>query len=801
MIFLGDFMKYALIFRKLIVNNIAYYQAINKVSGIEIEDNRLHVTSGIYENQDISSMFSNDFLVYFEIAEDTYQNINVDKTLFFKKVKNQILPLNDFQEENSVLMAFYKKFHDFRLIPDYDLNALIERSKVMLNKKIIGQDKAISKILKKIYNNQMFFQSDLDYNDILRGKSNILVLGPFGTGKSTIKDILMETLDPIPVVSYSLTGNYQIDITEIIRKLYMVSDGNLFLAEHGIVIFDGISSMNSKYIDTDTESLNVYLKTLEQITKTKMIYMSSEDNNHLSFDYSKITNICMIDNDYDYDSVHKEDCFYTRINEESLEELGLNYDFLREQFDGEIVFMEEMTNELALKILKNKDVSPLYAIKRVLELQGKKVRVSKNFVSELINYGLNSEDGFTGIIRLLKSILQNKNLNNSVIYFQEEDFQKVNIGTILALDEDEEYLPSKNVNSSSKYDLKVNVKKGTINNLTVLDTVLKIKENIKGQDEQIFFFVNAFYEHIMARYKGFTNHELNQLKSNVLLIGPTGVGKTAIVSNLARIFNLPFQRAIAPRYSQSGYVGANVDSILNDLVEAAGGDIKKAEQGILYIDEVDKISATHDKVDMGLGVQHELLTLIEGDKRTIKIADMFNPELTFDTSNLFVVATGAFDGLDKIIKQRVKKELGADKIGFTNEKNVVSSSKITSDDLYQYGFDRQFVARFPNRIRLNNLNEDIFYQIVNDSKDGYIKLVLKSYQKSGVVVYLSEGFKRMLAKKAFEKKEGARAIKGVFEDIKAVIDYTIQTQNISEVILDEDSFEEPKNITFVKKRK
>ena len=691
-------------------------------------------------------------------------------------------------------MAFYRQFRDFRLIPDYDLNALIEKSRVMLEKRIVGQDKAISKILKKIYNNQMFFQSDLDYNDILRGKSNILVLGPLGTGKSTIKDILMETLDPIPVVSYSLTGNYQTDITEIIQKLYMASDGNLFLAEHGIVVFDDIN----KYMGVD---LDCYLKIIKQIVKAKLIYLRNQDNNLISFDYSKITNICIVDNDYDYDSYLNEDCFYTRISEESLEELGLNFEFLNEQFDGEIVFMEEMTYDLALKILKNKDISPLYAIKRVLELQGKKVRVSKNFVSELINYGLGSGDGFTGIVRLLKSLFQSKDLKRSVIYFQEEDFQKVNVGTILALDEDEEYLPSKNVNSSSKYDLKVNVKKGTINNLTVLDTVLKIKENIKGQDEQIFFFVNAFYEHIMARYKGFTNHELNQLKSNVLLIGPTGVGKTAIVSNLARIFNLPFQRAIAPRYSQSGYVGANVDSILNDLVEAAGGDIKKAEQGILYIDEVDKISATYDKVDMGLGVQHELLTLIEGDKRTIKIPDMFNPELTFDTSNLFVVATGAFDGLDKIVKQRVKKELGADKIGFTNEKNVVSSSKITSDDLCQYGFDRQFVARFPNRIRLNNLNEDIFYQIVNDSKDGYIKLVLKSYRKSGVVVSLSEGFKRMLAKKAFEKKEGVRAIKGVFEDIKAVIDYNIQTENISEVILDENSFEEPKNIIFIKKRK
>ena len=346
-------MKYALIFRKLIVNNIVYYQAINKVSGIEIEDNRLHVTSGIYENQDISSMFSNDFLVYFEIAEDTYQNINVDKTLFFKKVKNQILPLNDFQEENSVLMAFYRQFHDFRLIPDYDLNALIERSRVMLEKRIVGQDKAISKILKKIYNNQMFFQSDLDYNDILRGKSNILVLGPIGTGKSTIKDILMETLDPIPVVSYSLTGNYQTDITEIIQKLYMASDGNLFLAEHGIVVFDDIN----KYMGVD---LDCYLKIIKQIVKAKLIYLRNQDNNLISFDYSKITNICIVDNDYDYDSSLNEDCFYTRISEESLEELGLNFEFLNEQFDGEIVFMEEMTDDLALKILKNKDVSHLY---------------------------------------------------------------------------------------------------------------------------------------------------------------------------------------------------------------------------------------------------------------------------------------------------------------------------------------------------------------------------------------------------------------------------------------------------------
>lgn len=787
-------MKYALIFRKLIVNNIVYYQAINKVSGIEIEDNRLHVTSGIYENQDISSMFSNDFLVYFEIAEDTYQNINVDKTLFFKKVKNQILPLNDFQEENSVLMAFYRQFHDFRLIPDYDLNALIEKSRVMLEKRIVGQDKAISKILKKIYNNQMFFQSDLDYNDILRGKSNILVLGPLGTGKSTIKDILMETLDPIPVVSYSLTGNYQTDIMEIIQKLYMASDGNLFLAEHGIVVFDDIN----KYMGVD---LDCYLKIIKQIVKAKLIYLRNQDNNLISFDYSKITNICIVDNDYDYDSSLNEDCFYTRISEESLEELGLNFEFLNEQFDGEIVFMEEMTYDLALKILKNKDISPLYAIKRVLELQGKKVRVSKNFVSELINYGLGSGDGFTGIVRLLKSLFQSKDLKRSVIYFQEEDFQKINIGTILALDEEEEFLPSKNNNSSLKYDLKVNVKKGTINDLTVLDTVSKIKENIKGQDEQIFFFVNAFYEHIMARYKGFTNHELNELKTNVLLIGPTGVGKTAIVSTLARIFNLPFQRAIAPRYSKSGYVGANVDSILTDLVDAAGGNVEKAEQGILYIDEVDKISSTHDQVDMGLGVQQELLTLIEGDKRTIAKNDMLRSELTFDTSNLFVVATGAFDGLEKIVNQRLKKELGTDKIGFVKEKNMQISSKITSDDLYQYGFDKQFIARFPNRIRLNSLNEDIFYQIINDSKDGYIKLVLKSYQKSGVIVSLSEGFKRMLAKKSFEKKEGVRAIKGVFEDIKAMIDLKIQTEKISEVILDESSFEEPQNITFVKKRK
>ena len=802
-------MTYGLVLRKLVINGINYYQAIDKVIGEKDLDDVIHVIEGDkYLNQDLYPFEANNNIVYLEINEATYKNLNNDKTIFFKEIDGELRDIPNVFEQNNVTLEFFEKFHDFSLVPDYDSLELVNDLRKKLKEKILGQDRAIFKITNKIYNNLMFSESNLDSIDIAKNKSNILVIGPFGTGKTTIKKLIKNSLKPIPIIEYKLTGDYEKDIYEITKKLLLASDGNIYLAGRGIVIFDGINSFSSNYLDTDNGTVNFYMDTLLKILKTGFINYQDTNNNFMTFDYSFVTNICMIDIDYDYEEKNTD--LYTRIDFSKILELGITDELIFNCFDNEIIYMEEMTHELALEILKDKNISPLYQIKKTLEKKGKIVKISRDFVSSLISYGLGFNEGFEGIIRGLKYVLQNKDMNSKTITFKKEEFEFLEIGTIFS-DDDFKVESSEN-KQTEKYkpiinnDLEINLEKRTINDLTVLDTVELIKENIKGQDEQIFMVVNAFYNHQINKIKNLSKHELKELKNNVLLIGKTGVGKTAIIENLARIFNIVYRRESAPRYTKSGYVGENVDSMLLNLVDAAHGDIEKAQNAILYIDEVDKIRATHDKVDMGLGVQEELLTLIEGDVRTIYPTSltptpMYRP-LQFDTSGLHIIASGAFHGLDEITKKRVKKEKAGNSIGFKKEdQEKVIIENTTVEDLEEYGMDSQFIARLPVIINLNILGEDILYKIVNDSKDGYVNLCKKSYALEGISLEISDGFKRNLAKKAFLDKKGARSIKTIFSKITSEIDKNIVTGDIEKVILSDNSLDDFKSIQYVKRKK
>ena len=391
------------------------------------------------------------------------------------------------------------------------------------------------------------------------------------------------------------------------------------------------------------------------------------------------------------------------------------------------------------------------------------------------------------------------------IVFTSQDIDNLKIGTSF-YDEDDydedykEYEDKEESNPLVDTNLKVDLIKRTINDLTVFDTVNLIKQNIKGQDEAIFSLVNAFYNHIFNKYKGFTNHELKQLKENVLFIGSTGVGKTAIVENLARIFNLVYKREIATRYSKAGYIGESVDNMLLDLVDVAKGNIKRAEQGILYIDEIDKIRKGNDpnNLDMSMAVQNDLLTIIEGDKRTLTTRNQ--QEIEFDSSGLFVIGTGAFDGLEEIVKKRIKKEKSTG-LGFQNIKNDHKEIdyNITNADLYEYGYDKQFIARIPHKIKLNDLSTEVLLNIIKDSKDGYINLCKKSYAISGIKLNITEGFCQKLAKRVKEKNEGARGIKTIFSTFKDKIDKNIQLGDIKEVIIPEESIDDVKKMIYVKK--
>lgn len=810
-------MKYAMVLRKLVIDGTIYYQAFDKVIGEETFNNKIKVIEGeAYLDKELPSLEDKrSQLVYMEIDETTYFNMDFEEFIFFKKENNDITAVNDPVEYNNLALAFHERYRDFKIIPEYNIEKLLKDVKDDLKNKLLGQDEPINKILRKIYDNHMYFESDLDEDNIYKNKNNIMIMGEFGTGKTTIIDSINKNLVPIPVLNFTLTGNLQEDIGEIIRKLWILSGGNKFLAERGIVIFDSIESVGE--FDKDGEVIS-HIQELEVLMKSKEVYLKN-GNDVVRFNTSFITYILVLDKQYDFkEPAEYDDLYYSKIYGKRLAELGFTLNMIDTLFNNEVIFMNEMTPELATEIIKNKEMSPLYKMKQVLEGRGKKVRISKDFVMALVDYSLDFNNGFAGIERTLKYILDAKDLSKKEVYFTEDDIFNLKVGTANLLHDElyDEYNSELDNEVSVKTDIKTNkknndkvkdivsvdLKNRTINGLKIPDVVNMIKQHVKGQDDAIFNVVNSFYNHIFNRHRGYTAEEIRELKENVLLLGPTGVGKTQIVRTLANIFDIPYVREIATRYSKTGFQGENVDSMLYDLVDAAGGDVTKAQLGVIYIDEIDKIKSQVGKDEYGMqeSIQFALLTLIEGDKRTIE-STLSRNKLEFDTSNLWFIGTGTFDGLDDNIKERLRKEQGLGKVGFSkygSELKVLP--KPTDDDLHAYGFDRQFLGRFPNKIQLSNLDVDTLYDIINNPNGGIVSLTKKGYESDGITISMSDEFKKALAKRAYDKKQGARGIKSAFVDIKNTIDKNIENGDVEEIILDENSVDNPKNIVFVKRK-
>jgi len=797
-------MKYALLLRKLVIEGISYYQVIDKIIGEETFDNKIEIISSKNNiGVEIDSITNNtsDELVYFEIEKKEYDKlINTDFPLF-KILNDELLLVNNVLEKNTVLKVFYDKFKDFELANISSFLDKIELIRKKIKSKVIGQDIVIDKILTKLYNNQMFFDMDIDISDMKNNKSNILVMGPFGTGKTTIINTLMENLSDIPIIEYRLTGDYKSDVANIVKNLINEANGNFYLATRGIVVFDGISSLSSNNIQINDKTINGYLIELQDLLKEKNVTLVSGDGKIIKFDFSLITNICMIDIDYDFEEDAECDNHYSKILDDTLLELGITPELLIDSFSNEIIYMNEMDKDLALNILKNKTVSPLYRIKKMLEKQGKVVKISKDFIENLINHGLEYNEGFAGIMRTLQYVLEAKEITSKIVTFKKEDLDNYKIGTCLP-SSDQEYESSKKDLKINEY-LNVDMKKRTINGLTKREVVNLIKENIKGQDEHIFSVVNAFFENVFNRNKCYTKSQYREIKDNILMIGQTGTGKTAIFENLARILKVPYKRVDATSYSGTGIIGADVDTMFKDLVEVCSGDVKKAEQGIIFIDEIDKIASKFDRVDIGKDVQNALLTLIEGNTITLRPSpgETERP-YTFDTSNVTFGLGGAFEGLDKIRDERIKKEKTGSSLGFkSNSLKVEINEGYTIDDLVKYGMLSQLIARASCVVNLNVLNEDILYDIVETSKDGYVNLKVKSYEWDGIKIEMSEGFKRSLARASYKDKKGARSIKVIFKKVIDEINKNIQDGEYEKVVLSDNSLDDYSSIQYVKKIK